>query len=272
MTKSPLTQQTFTLPEPTSFHRFLRLDFPSFYGSEYYCPVSQLKVYGMNQMEAFKMEQRRAAEASGAQEEKVRAAEREAERLAEAQRIAEREQKEREDDERRQRELCELERLVQEQARRVSGHAENVFEEPLIECAPTVPSTHGEVASAGVGNGSSVEASSGASQGSDFVSTPSGAGAGSGEQVAAAGQPAGSSSSSSPSSNPNYRGGVRSDSSESIYAFITRRLNALEGNTTLVARYIDEQAKALRTALERAEKKWEDGRDRDAAQYDIEVS
>jgi hypothetical protein len=52
-------------------------------------------------------------------------------------------------------------------------------------------------------------------------------------------------------------GSPRTDSSESIYAFITRRLNALEGNSTLVARYIDEQAKALRVALTRAETRWE---------------
>jgi hypothetical protein len=67
-----------------------------------------------------------------------------------------------------------------------------------------------------------------------------------------------------------YRG--RTDTSESIYAFITRRLNALEGNTTLVARYIDEQAKALRAALERAEQRWADERGRDAARYDVDVS
>lgn len=51
--------QTFALPKPTRFQRFIRLDFPSFYGSEYYCPISSVKVFGMNQMEAFKWESRR---------------------------------------------------------------------------------------------------------------------------------------------------------------------------------------------------------------------
>ncbi|GMK55252.1 hypothetical protein CspeluHIS016_0203080 [Cutaneotrichosporon spelunceum] len=245
--------QTFTLPEPTSFRRFLRLDFLSFYGSEYYCPVSQLKVYGMNQMEAFKMEQRRAAEASGAAEKKARDSEREAESVAEAVRVAEQEAKEKEDEERRQRELCELERLVQEQARRVSGD-ENVFE-PLIECAPSTSTS------------------------SSTTATPPAASSGGGEEsvdtsdAAVSGQdPAPMSASLPPTTlEPGataYRG--RTDTSESIYAFITRRLNALEGNTTLVARYIDEQAKALRATLERAEQRWEDERDRDAARYDVD--
>ncbi|BEJ16334.1 hypothetical protein CspHIS471_0509390 [Cutaneotrichosporon sp. HIS471] len=245
--------QTFTLPEPTSFHRFLRLDFPSFYGSEYYCPVSQLKVYGMNQMEAFKMEQRRAAEASGAAEMKARESEREAERAAEAARASEREAKQREDDERRQRELCELERLVQEQARRVSG-IENVFE-PLIECAPSP--------------------SSSASSTSTSLSASSGGGeepANSSDTTSLAQDPTPLVATTPPSTQEPgttaYRG--RTDTSESIYAFITRRLNALEGNTTLVARYIDEQAKALRAALERAEQRWADERGRDAARYDVD--
>lgn len=51
--------QVFNLPNPTSFHRFIRLDFPSYYGKEYYCPISSVKAYGMNQMEAFKWESKR---------------------------------------------------------------------------------------------------------------------------------------------------------------------------------------------------------------------
>jgi hypothetical protein len=54
--------QLFTLNHPTSFHRFIRLDFPAHYGNEYYCPVSTIKVYGMNQMEAFKWESRKQKE------------------------------------------------------------------------------------------------------------------------------------------------------------------------------------------------------------------
>ncbi|KAJ9101170.1 hypothetical protein QFC21_003388 [Naganishia friedmannii] len=61
--KSVRGTQTFTLDHPTSFQRFIRLDFPSHYGNEYYCPISSIKVYGMNQMEAFKWESRRQKEA-----------------------------------------------------------------------------------------------------------------------------------------------------------------------------------------------------------------
>lgn len=218
------------------------------------------------------MEQRRAAEASGAQEEKVRAAEREAERVAEAARVSEREAREKEeDDERRQRELCELERLVQEQARRVSG-LDNVFEEPLIECAPS-PATQGSPSVSPSGPSTAVEAvgANGTERAHDAPAqepqAPFSSGSGSGLGGAPpAGEPAPAGSTQSA-----YRGSGRTDASESIYAFITRRLNALEGNTTLVARYFDEQAKALRAALERAEKKWEDERGRDAVQYDMEV-
>ena len=63
-----------------------------------------------------------------------------------------------------------------------------------------------------------------------------------------------SSSSSSSSRAPS----PRSDSSESIYAHIIRRLNALEGNSSLVARYIEEQAKVMRHMLSRVEKGWDD--------------
>lgn len=49
---------------PTGFHRFLRLDFLGHYGSEYYCPVSLVRVYGLNQMEAYRFELGREAQAS----------------------------------------------------------------------------------------------------------------------------------------------------------------------------------------------------------------
>lgn len=45
----------------------------------------------------------------------------------------------------------------------------------------------------------------------------------------------------------------RKADSESIYAFITRRINDLEGNSSLVARYIDEQSKAMRAMLNKTE-------------------
>jgi hypothetical protein len=159
--------QVFTLPTPTSFYRFLRLDFPSFYGSEYYCPVSQIKVFGMNQLEAFKWEQKG----------KVEEVEVKAEEKVDEAAVARRKE-----EEMRERELGELEKLVQAQARR---HQETDV--------PPIPDA---------GN----------------------------------------------STKPGRR------DSESIYAFIIRRVNDLEGNSSLVARYIDEQSKAMRTMLNKTER------------------
>lgn len=51
---------------------------------------------------------------------------------------------------------------------------------------------------------------------------------------------------------------ARVDSSESIYAFIIRRLNALEGNSSLVARYIEEQNRVMRQMLGRIEHDWDE--------------
>lgn len=45
---------------PTSLHdfyRFIRIEFQSFYGNEYYCPVSLLRVYGLSHLEEYKWEQ-----------------------------------------------------------------------------------------------------------------------------------------------------------------------------------------------------------------------
>ena len=56
---------------------------------------------------------------------------------------------------------------------------------------------------------------------------------------------------------PTARGPApRVDASESIYAFITRRLTALEGNSSLLARYMDEQSKVLRATVHRLEDSW----------------
>ncbi|EJD54264.1 hypothetical protein AURDEDRAFT_148118 [Auricularia subglabra TFB-10046 SS5] len=50
-----------------NFYRYARIDFLSHYGNEFYCPVSLLRVYGLTQMEKFKQElaeeQHRAASA-----------------------------------------------------------------------------------------------------------------------------------------------------------------------------------------------------------------
>ena len=52
----------------------------------------------------------------------------------------------------------------------------------------------------------------------------------------------------------------RIDTSESIYASINRRLNALESNSSLIARYIEEQGKLTRSALTAIEQDWDEWR------------
>src|SRR5882762_7011999 len=42
---------------PTSlrdFYRYIRIDFDSHYGNEYYCPISLLRVYGLTHLEQWK--------------------------------------------------------------------------------------------------------------------------------------------------------------------------------------------------------------------------
>lgn len=237
--------QTFTLPQPTAFHRFIRLDFSSYYGSEYYCPVSSLKVYGMNQMEAFKWEQKqlnhnREKELFQQEEEDVR-------RAKETQ---ERDRKERERDERdkqqqREKELDELEKLLHEQAGRL---------------VPSEPLTDGLFST----DAPSPAPSTGDDEKRDDSSLPTNG------SLAAA-----TSTESSTTPSPYTRAVPRSDSSESIYAFIIRRLNALEGNSSLVARYMEEQAKVMRSMLKRVEVGWDEWKgeweDEDRGRWQQEV-
>ncbi|KAK9895180.1 hypothetical protein P389DRAFT_180779 [Cystobasidium minutum MCA 4210] len=53
--------QVFRPPEPAKggFYRYLRIDFLTHYGSEYYCPVSLLKVYGLTQLDAYRRDEER---------------------------------------------------------------------------------------------------------------------------------------------------------------------------------------------------------------------
>ena len=55
--------QVFRPSEPArgGFYRYIRIDFLSHYGTEYYCPVSILKVYGLNQLDAYRRDQERDA-------------------------------------------------------------------------------------------------------------------------------------------------------------------------------------------------------------------
>lgn len=227
----------------------MRLDFPSFYGTEYYCPVSQLKVYGLNQMEAFKMEQRRSAEATRdeaaeAAERAHQAAQQEQERVDAERRAAE--AREREEESKREQELCELEKLVQAQARR----GRELEYEEIIQCAPSAASTVSASVSAPAA-GAPPAGDASVSAGGPNASV-SGSGSASAAVPAGTGAPA-SENGSAVSSVAPLPSAQKRDASESIYAHIVRRLSALEGNGTLVARYIDEQARALRGAVSRLE-------------------
>ncbi|ODV98011.1 hypothetical protein PACTADRAFT_21935, partial [Pachysolen tannophilus NRRL Y-2460] len=49
--------QTFSIKNPLIWARYLRLEVLSHYGSEYYCPISVLRVHGKTMMEEFKFEE-----------------------------------------------------------------------------------------------------------------------------------------------------------------------------------------------------------------------
>ncbi|KAJ1980704.1 hypothetical protein H4R35_001026 [Dimargaris xerosporica] len=49
--------QVFSVPNPIIWARFVRIDFTSHYGAEYYCPISFLGVYGNTMMEQYKREE-----------------------------------------------------------------------------------------------------------------------------------------------------------------------------------------------------------------------
>lgn len=208
--------------------------------------MSQLKVYGLNQMEAFKMEQRRSAEAT--RDEAAEAAERERqlvqreqERIESERRAAE--AKEKEEESKREQELCELEKLVQAQARR----GRELDYEEIIQCAPASVASSASLGSsvaAGISSAGSVPSGDGT------VTVPAVPNSSAGVTAVSA---AASENGSSVSSAAPLPSAQKRDASESIYAHIVRRLSALEGNGTLVARYIDEQARALRGAVSRLE-------------------
>ncbi|KAK4685673.1 hypothetical protein P7C73_g4470, partial [Tremellales sp. Uapishka_1] len=250
--------QTYTLDSPTSFHRFLRLDFPSHYGSEYYCPVSQLKAFGMNQMEAFKWEQKRinSHKAKDSEDRKRDERERkdrdEAEKRERAKGESERAEGERllerQVEAKRERELGELEKLISQQA---SKGLEGDVEIPLtavpilLDTASISPSQRSETVR---------DATSTTAESSTAITTSATSAHTSSISSSASTSTSTSTSTYSRSPPP------KSDSSESIYAFIIRRLNALEGNSTLVARYIEEQSKSMRSMLKAVERGWDDWR------------
>lgn len=175
---------------------------------------------------------------------------REEEQVRTANETQEREKKERERDERdkqqqREKELDELEKLLHEQAGRlVPELLADAFEEATPVASTTVPTEPTLISKS--------------EDERDDSSLP----------------PTNDSSSSTTSSTPVYTR-PRSDSSESIYAFIVRRLNALEGNSSLVARYMEEQAKVMRSMLKRVEVGWDEWKgeweDEDRGRWQQEV-
>ncbi len=52
----PSTQSFHPPPTLRDFYRFIRIDFHSHYGNEYYCPVSLLRVYGLTHLDAWQWE------------------------------------------------------------------------------------------------------------------------------------------------------------------------------------------------------------------------
>ncbi|ORY53176.1 hypothetical protein BCR33DRAFT_189681 [Rhizoclosmatium globosum] len=61
--------QYFKVKDPLLFTRYLKLEFISYYGSEYYCPMTQLKVFGKTEMEEFREEEELLANSAKEEEE-----------------------------------------------------------------------------------------------------------------------------------------------------------------------------------------------------------
>jgi hypothetical protein len=184
----------------------------------------------MNQMEAFKSEQKRLAATANHRDKEKITKEKEVEERKQREKVEndDRErQKVKQEDEKREKELDELERLVLQQAGRQGSVVPEMTSFPTIEVV-TVTASSTTPSPSTVVNATTDTLSA------DPNKTTT------------------STSSSSRVASP------RSDSSESIYAHIIRRLNALEGNSSLVARYIEEQAKVMRHMLSRVEKGWDD--------------
>lgn len=318
--------QMFNLPNPTSFHRFIRLDFPSYYGKEYYCPISSVKAYGMNQMEAFKWESKR-----------------------NKQREDEWARRQAEEDRKRRLPLpsvSETMSVVQvtprahvpsntvivegatatgssgmpeeaEEARHSAAQTIMVAESPTVtggtseQSAPATPTPasadritsptpqhtemsnvddasqngnpgdirrehsapHDETLSTHAGHDDkkhttvgvehvvkqlndtkSVHKATTSAEGNERTALSTDPPEGQ-STAAAASSSTRSASTHSPSS-ASRQSNVKADSSESIYAFIIRRLNALEGNATLAMMYVEEQSRVNRGLLGQLEKSW----------------
>lgn len=236
----------------------------------------------MNQMEAFKWEQK---QLSAVAKDKDRTGNREKEAQQQQQQQQqqerrakerrEREKKERDEkdkQEQRERELDELEKLLHEQAGRL---VPQLLTEPAlfssIDDTMPAPTNVPPEPTASVSNKGEEDEKRQVSDSpiNESLATSSNSVEPSSNSV----EP-----STSPPSTSSYTRAIppRSDSSESIYAFIIRRLNALEGNSSLVARYIEEQAKVMRSMLKRVQVGWDEWKgeweDEDRGRWQQEVS
>lgn len=266
--------QSFTLPKPTSFHRFVRLDFPSFYGSEYYCPISSVKVFGMNQMEAFKWESRRKnhqappAPRSAAAEAAPTVIRSEASASTSQSTFAVPSQTS----------VISETIVASPQVKSTTAtSAVSPTSTSVIVSESDVPKESGAKAANPSAQASQADTASlvqgtiAASSSSTTSVTPTPTAS---ESLAApetisttvsntADVSSGASmSSSAQMTRPSTvsRDNARADSSESIYAFIVRRLTALEGNATLATMYIEEQTKVVRELIRKQERMITDGK------------
>ena len=219
----------------------------------------------MNQMEAFKWEQKRQAATAKDRDKEKLSKDREAEerRLREKAAADERAKAAvRQEDEKREKELDELEKLVLQQARLAGASPEMTTlprDLPAIEVVGLTASPPSSSSSSSI---TPTSVSSPSPAGEDALQNATAHG----PQQEAVNSSSGTTSSqtttsvSSASSVSSKIPSTRSDSSESIYAQIVRRLNALEGNSSLVARYIEEQARVMRVMLTRVERGWDEYR------------
>ncbi|KAI8848904.1 UNC-like C-terminal-domain-containing protein [Chytridium lagenaria] len=60
--------QYFSVKQPLIFARYMRIEFLSQYGNEFYCPLTLVRVYGTTEMEAFKAEEEELAKMNAAEE------------------------------------------------------------------------------------------------------------------------------------------------------------------------------------------------------------
>ena len=219
----------------------------------------------MNQMEAFKWEQKRQAATAKDRDKEKLSKDREAEerRLREKAAADERATAAvRQEDEKREKELDELEQLVLQQARLAGASPEMTSPPRDLPTVEVVGVTASPSSTSSSSPDSPISVSSASPAGEDTLQNATAQG----PQEEAIDSSSGTASSqtttsvSSVSSVSSKIPSTRSDSSESIYAQIVRRLNALEGNSSLVARYIEEQAKVMRVMLTRVERGWDEYR------------